>query len=78
MIRVTRPGGKIVIADEEERLAKQVNRSAGLPPKDHKDGAIETTIKDLVPGDMKGIHMDGIWKGHGKYHGYCLEFSKPH
>lgn len=77
MIRVTRPGGKIVIADEVERLAKQVDRSAGQTSRPPTDGAIETTINDLVPDEMKGIRMDGIWKGHGKYHGYCLAFNKP-
>jgi len=77
MIRVAKPGGKIVIADEVERLAKKVNRSAGLPSREPADKDIETTIKDLVPGDMEGVRMDGIWKGHGTYHGYCLGFNKP-
>jgi len=77
MIRVARPGGKIVIADEVEQVARKVKRSAGLPSREHADEAVETMIKDLVPGEMKGIRMDGIWKGHGRYHGYCLDFNKP-
>jgi ubiquinone/menaquinone biosynthesis C-methylase UbiE len=77
MIRVARPGGKIVIADEVERLAKQVHRSVSLPPRDQGGGAIETTINNLVPGRMQEIRMEGIWRIHGQYHGYCLEFNKP-
>ncbi|MGD8751540.1 MAG: methyltransferase domain-containing protein [Anaerolineales bacterium] len=74
MIRVARPGGKVVIADEVERLAKRFNRSF---TSDQWDGDIEQTIYNLVPSSMQDIRMDGIWKAHGKHHGYCLEFSKP-
>lgn len=74
MIRVARPGGKVVIADEVERLAKLFNRSF---TSDHGAEAIETVIYNLVPSSMQDIRMEGIWKLHGQNHGYCLEFTKP-
>ena len=77
MIRVAQPGGKIVIADEAERFAKQVNRNVSPPSQDLGGGDVETTIHKLVPDTMLDIRLDGIWKVHGKFHGYCLEFRKP-
>ena len=77
MIRVVRPGGKVVIADEAERVAKRINPSALPSSSDPKSGAIEETIHGLVPDAMQDIRMEGIWKAHGKHHGYCLEFTKP-
>ena len=77
MIRVLRPGGKVVIADEAERLAKRINPSAATNSSDPKGGAIEETIHNLVPDTMQDIRVHGIWKAHGRHHGYCLEFTKP-
>jgi len=77
MIRVVRPGGKVVIADEAERLAKRINPSALTSSSDPKSGPIEETIHNLVPDTMQDIRMEGIWKAHGRHHGYCLEFTKP-
>jgi hypothetical protein len=31
----------------------------------------------LVPDTMEDIQINDIWKAHGEYHGYCLEFRKP-
>jgi hypothetical protein len=31
----------------------------------------------VVPDTMQAIRVDGIWRAHGEYHGYCLEFVKP-
>ena len=76
MIRVARPGGKIVIADEIERVAKQFNKSVATSQKDGTS-PIESSIINLVPETVKNARVDGIWKGHGKHHGYCLEFTKP-
>jgi ubiquinone/menaquinone biosynthesis C-methylase UbiE len=72
MIRVSKPGTKIVIADETERLKKLVDRAS-----DRGDGTEKLSIIHLVPDTMEQIRMDGIWKAHGKHHGYCLEFRKP-
>jgi ubiquinone/menaquinone biosynthesis C-methylase UbiE/uncharacterized protein YbaR (Trm112 family) len=77
MIRVARPGSKIVIADESERIAQFIARIPGfLRP--HKGKKVDTSVPvHLVPDTMEGIRVDGIWKRHGQYHGYCLEFRKP-
>ena len=69
MIRVAKPGCRIVIADEAEHLAKLLEKP--------KDGHTQRSIVDLVPAEMEEIQMHGIWRSHGKAHGYCLTFRKP-
>jgi len=77
MIRVARPKSKIVIADESERLAKLLYRIPGFMHS-NKGNEVDTTMpSQLVPETMEEIRVDGIWKAHGQYHGYCLEFRKP-
>jgi len=77
MIRVARPGSKIVIADESERVARSVARIAGLCGS-HRDEETDLSVPvRLVTDSMQGIRVDGIWRAHGEYHGYCLEFTKP-
>ena len=69
MIRVAKPGCRVVVADEAEHLAKVLEK-----PEDNRSS---TSIVDLVPTTMEEIQMNGIWRGHGKAHGYCLTFRKP-
>jgi ubiquinone/menaquinone biosynthesis C-methylase UbiE/uncharacterized protein YbaR (Trm112 family) len=77
MIRVATPGSKIVIADESERLARLLSRLPGFPHPD-RGKRVDTAVPvDLVPDTMEAIRVDGIWKAHGRAHGYCLEFRKP-
>jgi len=77
MIRVARPGSKIVIADETERLARLICRIPGLGPA-RSDTTPDLSVPvHLVPDTMEEIRVDGIWKAHGRPHGYCLEFRKP-
>ncbi len=77
MIRVARPGSKIVIADESERVARLLYRISRLSrPHRGKPPDLAAPV-NLVPDTMKETRLDGIWKGHGEYHGYCLEFRKP-
>jgi ubiquinone/menaquinone biosynthesis C-methylase UbiE len=77
MIRVARPGSRIVIADESERVARSVARFTGLS-RSHRRGELDLSVPvHLVPDTMHGIRVDGIWRAHGEYHGYCLEFTKP-
>ena len=76
MIRVARPGSKIVIADEAERFARRVAPSVS-PLTDGGDGPGGTSLINLVPSTMEDIEVDGIWRAHGKFHGYCLHFRKP-
>ena len=77
MIRVARPGRKIVIADESERVAKLYSYIPGFP-RSYQGRKMDTSVPiHLVPDTMEEILVDGIWKAHGQYHGYCLEFRKP-
>jgi len=77
MIRVARPGSKIVIADESERVAQFIARIPGFL-RSHQGKKVDTSVPvHLVPDTMEEIRVDGIWKRHGQYHGCCLEFRKP-
>lgn len=77
MIRVARPGSKIVIADESEQVARTVARLLRLSSSS-PDNKLDASVPvHLVPETMKEVRVDGIWKMHGRYHGYCLEFRKP-
>ena len=78
MIRVSRPGSKIVIADESERIARLIARIGGFS-RLYQDKNMDTSVPivQLVPDKMEEMRVDGIWKRHGQYHGYCLEFRKP-
>jgi len=77
MIRVARPGSKIVIADESEQLARLIARIPGFS-RSHQGRKLDASgIVDLVPDTMAEVQMHGIWKAHFRYHGYCLEFRKP-
>jgi len=77
MIRVARSGTKVVIADESEQVARNVARFLRLS-RSSRGNEVDTSVPvHLVPETMKEIRVDGIWKTHGQYHGYCLEFRKP-
>jgi ubiquinone/menaquinone biosynthesis C-methylase UbiE/uncharacterized protein YbaR (Trm112 family) len=77
IIRVARPGTKIVVADESEQVARNVARFLRLSRSTQVDRVDTSVPVHLVPETMKEIRVDGIWKAHGRYHGYCLEFRKP-
>ena len=77
MIRVARPGSKIVIADESKRVAQFIARLFRLSSS-NQGRKVDTSVPvRLVPKTMEQIRVDGIWKRHGQYHGYCLEFRTP-
>ncbi len=77
MIRVARPGSKIIIADESEQVAQVVARVLRLS-RFHQGKKVDTSVPvHLVPETMEEIRVNNIWKRHGHYHGYCLEFRKP-
>ena len=77
MIRVARPGSKIVIADESERVAQFIARLLRLS-RFNQGKTVDTSVPvHLVPETMKDVRTDGLWKRHGRHHGYCLEFRKP-
>ncbi len=66
MIRVARPGTKIVIADESEKAAKLLTVVMGKQEK-------VVPPLDLIPENMEDIRLHEIWKGYG----YLIEFRKP-
>jgi ubiquinone/menaquinone biosynthesis C-methylase UbiE len=77
MIRVARPGTKIIIADETERVARLYDRIPGFS-RSYQGKKADTSVPiHLVPDTMQEIRVEDIWKAHGQYHGYCLEFRKP-
>jgi ubiquinone/menaquinone biosynthesis C-methylase UbiE len=77
MIRVARPGSRIVIADESERVARTVARLTGVSRSRGGEEIDVSVPVHLVPDGMEGVRVDGIWRAHGHDHGYCLEFTKP-
>jgi ubiquinone/menaquinone biosynthesis C-methylase UbiE len=77
MIRVARPGTRIVIADESEKIARNLYRLSGLLRRPRGEEIDLAVPVHLVPDAMEDIRVSGIWKAHGEDHGYCLEFRKP-
>jgi ubiquinone/menaquinone biosynthesis C-methylase UbiE len=72
MIRVSRPGTKVVIADETEK-ANRLRDSFILPRLLCKGREDSTPPIDLVPRTMHDIKLESIWNGYG----YCVEFRLP-
>lgn len=66
MIRVARPGTRIVIADETDKAARLFNLFTGANDK-------VTPPIDLVPGNMVNKTLEIIWRGYG----YLITFTKP-
>jgi ubiquinone/menaquinone biosynthesis C-methylase UbiE len=74
MIRVARPGTRIVIADETEKLARTLyDRLPGFSRRVQGRRIAANAPIDLVPSSMQDVHLDVLWKGTF----YCLDFVKP-
>ena len=74
MIRVARPGTRILIADESEKGARGYEKF--IPGFKKSFGGQRATIVapvDLVPKNMLETRLFDVWKGWL----YCLEFRKP-
>jgi len=74
MVRVARPGARIVIADETERGARNYEWLLPGFSRIFFEGKRETvtTPIDVVPAEMEDVHAHTIWRGIG----YCIEFRK--
>jgi ubiquinone/menaquinone biosynthesis C-methylase UbiE len=75
MIRVAKPGTKIIICDENETGAQWYEKF--LPGfKGAFQGKRDAIIApvDLIPGTMLEVKLGNIWNGFM----YCLEFRKPY
>lgn len=74
MIRVAKPGARILIADESEKGARGYERY--IPGFKDSFGGVREAIQppiDLVPAEMLEPRVFDIWKGWL----YCIEFRKP-
>ncbi len=74
MVRVARPGAKLVIADESEKGARGYEWF--IPGFSRLfEGTRETVTvpADLVPPGCQDVRVDTIWRGLA----YCLEFRTP-
>jgi ubiquinone/menaquinone biosynthesis C-methylase UbiE len=66
MIRVAKPGTRIVIADETDKAARLFNVFTGANDK-------VTPPVDLIPVNMINKSLEIIWRGYG----YLIQFTKP-
>jgi uncharacterized protein YbaR (Trm112 family) len=74
MIRVAKPGARILIADETEKGAKGYEKF--IPGFKNSFGGKRDAITppvDLVPKEMLETRVFDVWKGWL----YCIEFKKP-
>ncbi len=74
MIRVAKPGARILIADETEKGARDYERF--IPGFKKAFGSKRKEIippLDLVPANMLETRLFDVWKGWL----YCIEFRKP-
>jgi len=74
MIRVAKPGTRILIADESEKGARGYELTIpGFKRSFENQREVITPPVDLVPKDMEELRLFDIWKGWL----YCIEFRKP-
>jgi len=66
MIRVARPGTRIVIADESEKASRLFAIFVG-----HHDPVVPPV--DLIPANMLEVNLKSIWNEYG----YLITFRKP-
>ena len=74
MIRVAKPGTRIIICDENEAGAQWYERFLpGFKLAIHGGREAITAPTDLVPSTMLELQLENIWNGFM----YCLQFRKP-
>ncbi len=74
MIRVAKPGARILIADETEKGAKNYEITLPFFKKSFSGNRAKITPPiDLVPNDMMEKRVKNIWNDWF----YCIEFRKP-
>jgi ubiquinone/menaquinone biosynthesis C-methylase UbiE len=71
MIRVARPGTKILIADESDKTNKLWDKLLFTRLLGRAEEIVPPV--DLVPENMIDVRLDSVWKGFG----YCIEFKTP-
>jgi len=73
MIRVAKPGTKLLIVDETDKLVKENYQKNPFIKNDYKNAGKAKMPVDLIPKEMKDISADLICKGLM----YKLTFMKP-
>jgi ubiquinone/menaquinone biosynthesis C-methylase UbiE/uncharacterized protein YbaR (Trm112 family) len=74
MIRVAKPGSRILISDEKEKAAKAYERFIpGFMKNVGKEREVVVAPLRLIPPDMENLRLFDVWGGWF----YCIEFSKP-
>jgi ubiquinone/menaquinone biosynthesis C-methylase UbiE/uncharacterized protein YbaR (Trm112 family) len=74
MIRVAKPGTRIIICDENESGAQWYERFLpGFKSAFHGQREIVTAPIDLIPSNMNEKTCENIWNGFM----YCIQFRKP-
>lgn len=74
MIRVAKPGSRILIADETEKHVKSAYERFPITGRYFKNRKEAVTAPvDLVPAEMQEIHLETLWEGRF----YALTFRKP-
>ncbi len=74
MIRVAKPGTRILICDENEKGAQAYERF--LPSFKRAAGKLRPAVVppvDLLPPEMQEVRLFEVWNGWM----YCIEFKKP-
>jgi hypothetical protein len=71
MIRVARPGTKIIIADESERALRLLDKFLFQLWIGKREEVVPPI--DLIPETTLEARLDTIWNGYG----YCIEFRTP-
>jgi ubiquinone/menaquinone biosynthesis C-methylase UbiE len=74
MIRVAKPGTRILIADETEKHVKTTYERIPITSRffQNRQQAVAPPV-DLVPPEMQEIHLETLWDGRF----YALTFRKP-
>ncbi len=74
MIRVAKPGTRIIICDENERGAQSYEKFLpGFTISFHGQRQAVVAPIDLIPPSMMELRMEDIWNGFM----YCIQFRKP-
>lgn len=74
IIRVAKPGSRILICDEKERGASAYERLIpGFTKNIGKERDAVIAPVGLVAPEMENLHLFDVWKGWF----YCIEFTKP-
>jgi ubiquinone/menaquinone biosynthesis C-methylase UbiE/uncharacterized protein YbaR (Trm112 family) len=74
MIRVAKPGSRILISDEKEKGAQAYERLIpGFTKNVGKDREEVVAPMRLIPAEMEEVRIFDVWKGWF----YCIEFTKP-